>query len=169
MKVLENSLKFFRLLGMCSDRLNEPTNDFLQSFNGYIIVLAALGPLLTFPAIYIYHNISDLESSSNAIMAIIGGSVCVGAFFNIGLQMKSVKAFYREVQAIVDSVEKSPPFKYFANAERDGNWLTKWITLYCAIHLFVTAFVVRNINVLSELLFAHRSLLSIPETHFRWN
>lgn len=101
MKVLEESLHLLNRLGICSDRLNEPTNEFLQSVTGIVYLSCFLGPVITFSATYIYQNTSNTEAAINALLGVTAGSAGLGGFLTLGSKMKSVKLLYREILAMV--------------------------------------------------------------------
>lgn len=103
MKALKFCLDYLTLLGICSNRLYDSTNEFLRTINSYICLFGFLGPLLSFSAAYIYKNFSDLELSTNAMIVLAAGIASFGGWFTIGLKMKTVKLLYREIQDIVDA------------------------------------------------------------------
>lgn len=103
MKVLKFCLDYLTFLGICSDRLYESTNEFLQTINSYVFLFGFFGPLLSFSAAYIFKNFSNVELSTNAMIVLSAGIASFGGWFTIGLKMKTVKLLYREIQAIVDA------------------------------------------------------------------
>lgn len=103
MKVLKFCLDYLTLIGICSDRLYDPTNEFFKNINSYICLFGFLGPLLSFSAAYIVTNFADLELSTNAMIVLTAGIASFGGWFTIGLKMKTVKLLYREIQEIVDA------------------------------------------------------------------
>lgn len=95
MKVLEESLSLLKQLGICSDRLNVSTNEFLQSINGIIYFACFVGPLMISSAIFIYKNLSDLETSTNAMLVLTAGSASFGGFLTLdrGMDYGAKKLF----------------------------------------------------------------------------
>lgn len=103
MKVLNFCLDYLTLIGICSDRLYDSTNEFMKTINCYVCLFGFLGPLISFSAAYIVMNLSNLELSTNAAIVLTAGIASFGGWFTIGLKMKTVKLLYREIQAIVDA------------------------------------------------------------------
>lgn len=105
MKALKLSLRYLSFIGICSDRLYEPTNDFFKQVNCVVPLLGFFGPLLTFSAMYMIENITDLVLLTNAMIVFTGGQGSFIGYISIAFSMKNVKLLYRELQAIVDRGE----------------------------------------------------------------
>lgn len=102
MKVLKYSEIYLTFLGICSNRLNENTNEFLKTFNSYFFLVGFIGPLYGCSAAYIYENFSDLTTVTNALIVLSAGVASVGSFVSVGLNMKNVKLLHNKLQKIVD-------------------------------------------------------------------
>lgn len=102
MKVLKFSENYLTFLGICSNQLNQPTNEFLKTANSYVILIGFL-MLNTFSAAYIYQNYSDMETSINALFALSAGIANAGSYISIGINMKTLKRLHNELQKIVDN------------------------------------------------------------------
>lgn len=105
MKVLKYSAISLTFLGICSHRLNENTNEFLTTFNGYFFLVGFIGPLCGCSVAYIYENFSDLTTVTNALIVLSAGIASAGSYASIGLNMKTVKLLHNKLQKIVDDGE----------------------------------------------------------------
>lgn len=136
MKVLQMIFFYLKLFGFCSD-VREPTNDFLKSPMGIWVLIIHLGPILSFNAVYVYINLTDLDSIASALVVLIAGIISFAGFISMGIQMKSVKALYAEIQAIVDRTEKTFAFDLYIQAERESSFFTKW-TMIILTWMYIT-------------------------------
>lgn len=102
MKVLELSFRYLNFLGICSDRLTEPTSEFMKLPQAYFFLIGYLGPLLTSSSLFLVNNFTDFASSTNALIVLSAGVASFGAFVTMGMNMKTVKMLYIEYQNLVD-------------------------------------------------------------------
>lgn len=103
MKTLENNQFYMCLLGISSTRLTEPTNEFLQSINSYIILFGLAGLLFTCSIVSTIIHIDNIILALRTLVLIIGATQCIGSFVCIGLKMKEVKQIFLKVQHHVDN------------------------------------------------------------------
>lgn len=170
MKVLKFSEYYLTFLGICSHKLDVPTNEFLKSINAYIFLIGFFGPLCGFSAAYIYQNLSDLETSTNALLVLSAGMAASGAYISIGVNMKTVKRMHNELQKIVDNGRKHNRILFtsqhkilmknnifskaerngfadiYRKAERNGRLCTKWISLYVVVNCTLCAFLMAIVH-----------------------
>lgn len=124
MKVLELSLMSLRVMGICSDRMNKQTNEFLQLSNGISFLVGYFGALIFHSASYIYYKISDMVSTMNALMVFMADFASFGSFLSLGMEM--VKIFYRKIQL---NGPQSYKYVYYEEADRNDYNFTKHLTL----------------------------------------
>lgn len=102
MQVLALNLDYLTFLGIMSKHLDEPTNEFLKTFQSWFFFCSHFTTLLVFSLAYLYYNFSDLSTSTNAMIVFFAGITCFVTFLSIGMEMKTSKILYRELQSIVD-------------------------------------------------------------------
>lgn len=102
MKVLKSSVNYLTALGICSQRLTEPTNEFLKSFPAYISLLAYLGPIIPASIVFIFRNYHDFQASVKSVLVLSGGFAALGTFVSMGINMRTVKRLCNEFQALTD-------------------------------------------------------------------
>lgn len=100
-KVLKNNLKYMTHLGIYSDNLTEPTNEFFESISSYYVLISII-LAFTASAVFILKNSSDVKPSLGAMKICVGVVQCGGMFLGIGLKMIKVKALHLKLQSIVD-------------------------------------------------------------------
>lgn len=100
-KVLKNNQTYMSILGMYSDRLNEPTNELFSSFFCYYVFFF-MTLLIISSTLYIVKYPSDIKHALGAFKMCFAAIQCLGMFFGIGLKMIKVKALHLELQRIVD-------------------------------------------------------------------
>lgn len=106
-KVLKHNQSLMSRLGIYSYRLNEPTNEFFKSITGLYMLFIVIAFYLASGSCFIYKNLAQLRMALEGLLLVIAGLQCGGMFFNIGLEMKTVKALHIKLQAIVDEVFSS--------------------------------------------------------------
>lgn len=87
--------------------------------------MAHLAPKISFCAAYVYLNLSNVDLTLGPLSILISGIRTFGGFFSIGYEMKSIKAMYAEIQAIVDRTKETPFSKLYVKTERISNFYTK--------------------------------------------
>lgn len=102
MKVLDLSLRFLTFLGICSDELDRPTNEFLKTFRCIFFLVGNIYSIGIGSAVYLYYHLAELETATNALIVLTAAVASTTSFVTFGLKMKKVKLLYREIQAIAD-------------------------------------------------------------------
>lgn len=105
MKVFEKNQNLLVQLGLSSHRLNEPTNEFMKTFNCYVMLSGIVGPMIICAAIALYNSLNDFQGAIDAFYVLSAGIACLGSYLSIGINMKKVKYLQVELQRIVDSGE----------------------------------------------------------------
>lgn len=152
MKVLQLNFFFLRFVGIYSD-VCEPTRiDFLKSLNGIYTLVGHLVSVMAFSAAYVYMNLSNLSSATYAMLVLVGGTGGVAGFIGMGMEMKSIKVFYTEIQAIVDRAKGTPAFKLYVSAERRSYLYTKWT-------MIILVWVCGSVMILSSVIYAFWNMI----------
>lgn len=99
--VLQNNRVFMTWLGIYSNRLTDPANEFFKSISTYLI-LAAMANTVILSVMQIYDPSSDFTSKLDAILGAFGMSQAIGVFLNARLKMKMVKELHIKLQSLVD-------------------------------------------------------------------
>lgn len=99
---MNTCLKYFRICGIISNRLDIPTNDFLRTINSLAFLFGFLGPMITFSATFVYYNSTDVEAITNAMLFFTAGFAGVGSFVSMGVKMNVIKRLYQEIQGVVN-------------------------------------------------------------------
>lgn len=100
-KVLKNNQKYMTHLGIYSNNLTKPTNEFFNSIISYYFV-TLMAVTLAASVAFILKNPSDVKPSLGALKICFAVFQCVGMFLGIGLKMIKVKNLHLELQGIVD-------------------------------------------------------------------
>lgn len=100
MKVLELNLFLLKFLGLYSD---ETTNRFLQTFRFIFFLTGNIFPATLCPGIYLYYHLSELETSTNALIVFNGGMSGVITFITLGTKLKAMQLIYQSLQQIVNN------------------------------------------------------------------
>lgn len=101
-EVLESNRKLKIWLGIYSNRLTEPTNEFFNSIATYYILFHALTILIATCAAVIFKEESQFEIASDAAVVAIAGFQFGGMFLSTGLKMKKIKFLHLTLQRTVD-------------------------------------------------------------------
>ena len=101
-KVLEYNRKYMTFIGIYSNRLTEPTNEFFKSFFTYYILAAVTSCLLTSGTFFLRYHAYEVKPALGAFKIVFSGIQCGGMFLGIGLKMIIVKALHLELQRLVD-------------------------------------------------------------------
>ena len=101
-KVLKNNQSYMSYLGIYSNRLTEPTNEFFKSFGCYLNVTAMVTAFIGCIVFVSKYHSSDVNGALGSFKLCFSASQCLGAFLGIGLNMIKVKALHLELQRIVD-------------------------------------------------------------------
>lgn len=110
-KVLERNRALMGAIGIYSNHLIEPTNDFCESFSTYFILFHVIFYIISFSVITL-KTVSDFGAALQACLCVITGIQCGGMFLSIGLKMIKVKTLHLKLQKIVDEVYLSSVFSY---------------------------------------------------------
>lgn len=105
-KVLQTNQIYMTRIGNYSYNLTEPTNEFLYSFSTWVIIITMVIPLIS-AAILVYNDTYDFTSKLNSVFMFVGLSQGLGAYLNVGIQMKKIKLLHLKLQAMVDQVTSS--------------------------------------------------------------
>lgn len=103
--VLQVNKEYMLRLGIYSNNLTEPTNEFLKSLGTFLIVGAAMHSIIS-STVHIFLGSSDFMSILDSVLIIfaIGQSLCV--YINIGIKMKQIKVLHLKLQSIVNGSKK---------------------------------------------------------------
>lgn len=101
-KVLGYNQAFMSRLGIHSQNLIEPSNEFFKSPVSYVILFVILVFVIISSAMYMFKNFTDFELAIQAFVVVIAGIQTGGMFISIGLKMKTVKMFHIKLQEFVD-------------------------------------------------------------------
>lgn len=123
-KVLKYSQVYMTFLGLYSNRLTEPTNEFFPSV-GSCYMLPLIFVAFTSSATFVVkHYSTDIMAAVGALKLFFSAFQCGGMFLGFGLKMVNVKALHLELQQVVDEgilnfiirdffVRKTRSFKVF--------------------------------------------------------
>lgn len=100
-KVLKNNQEYMSRLGIYSNHLTEPTNDFLKCFFSYY-VMSAMFANATVSGAFVCLHPSELKPALGAFKIGFAAMQCAGMFSGVGYKMVEVKALHLELQRIVD-------------------------------------------------------------------
>lgn len=130
-KVLEINQLIMTRLGIYSFNLTEPTNEFFKSFCCYYfsVALALCAILSGMYVCSIWHDQAKFRLALEAIIVSIGCIQSLGAYLNVGFNMKKVKALHMKLQNMVDKGESEAiehvkfiqQFNSFITAHLDEN------------------------------------------------
>lgn len=101
MKVLVFSQKYMTLCGISSHKLHDPTNEFYRSIVAYSIIFG-LFALVAAAAVYIFNHFTDLDTTTNSYIVLSACGATAASFIAVGINIKSVKLFYIELQRLID-------------------------------------------------------------------
>lgn len=101
-KVLKYSQAYMTRLGIYSNRLNEPTNEFFKTnwLSYYMPIMMSVG--FTASVAFVLKYPTDIKPALGALKIGIAAAQCAGMFVGIGIKMIKVKALHLELQRIVD-------------------------------------------------------------------
>lgn len=100
-KVLKNNETFMTHLGIYSNRLTEPTNEFFKSFVAYYFLFNTFVGIAASAAFALKYS-CDLKPVLGAFKFAVGAWQFGGMFLGIGLKKMKVKSLHLELQRIVD-------------------------------------------------------------------
>lgn len=78
-------------------------NEFLSSKKRILIVFSLYFILLYRGFTNIYYNLSDLNTSTNAILVVMGATCGSGCYFGIRSNSKYIQVLFNSLQEIVDN------------------------------------------------------------------
>lgn len=103
MQVFKHNQLWLTWLGIGSQRLHEPTNDFFTTINAYVMIVSMVVSMLICGTYAMFLSLDDLERLFQAFYIVSAGVQCVGSYLSIGNNMILVKSVMNEVQRISDS------------------------------------------------------------------
>lgn len=103
MQVFEYNQKWLIWLGLSSNRLHEPTNDFYKSINAYIMLITMTISMPICGTYGLYRSRGYLEEMFQAFYIVSAGIQCVGSYMAVGNNMKLVKSLINDLQTISDN------------------------------------------------------------------
>lgn len=99
--VLEYNQALMTRIGLSSNELESPTNEFFKSFVPYYN-LSFLSINIIMCGVIMFWYFPDLDLVLEPLLIIIAGVQSGGMFLSVGLNMKHVKTFFLAVQKIID-------------------------------------------------------------------
>lgn len=104
MQVFQLNKKFWRFLGLHkgSGELKEDTNDFLKTFQSWLIVLGFIILMIGYSVKFIVNNITDFDGVTVEIEVLCAGVQGLGAFIPVGLKLLTAKRLIFEIQTLAD-------------------------------------------------------------------
>lgn len=155
MKVLEYNQKWLRWIGLLSKRLDEPTNDFFNSPNAYIMIISMAFTMPICGAYGVYLSREDLVRMLQAVYIVSAGIQCVGSYTSVGKNMKLVKSFINDLQNLSDNG------KYFPLFSSPKNFLPLFFPLQRFFSRFFSPLKVKNVPISSrKFRFPHKKSIS---------
>lgn len=100
-KVFKYNQAYLARLGVYSDAITEPTNEFFKSIAAYYILIVGMCTI-TSSAVYVYANTDKFGDTLDPCSIVISGITCACMYLNIGLKMIKAKALHIKLQDIVD-------------------------------------------------------------------
>lgn len=159
MKVLEYNQKWLRWIGLLSKRLDEPTNDFFNSPNAYIMIISMAFTMPICGAYGVYLSREDLVRMLQAVYIVSAGIQCVGSYTSVGKNMKLVKSFINDLQNLSDNG------KYFPLFSSPKNFLPLFFPLQRFFSRFFSPLKVKNVPISSrKFRFPHKKIDILPKT-----
>lgn len=101
-KVLLYNKTLMSYIGINSERLTEPSNEFFRSVGTYYVLFCALFLDVISIGLYILENVSQFSQIFQTFIVFIGGIQHGGMILSIGLNLKKVKLLHLTLQGIVD-------------------------------------------------------------------
>lgn len=90
-------------VGIHSQNLHEPTNEFFKSIGAYYVLFCAMSFTIISSAVFVYRHASNFELISEPCLIVIAGIQNVGMFTSIGFNVKQIKILHIKLQKIVDA------------------------------------------------------------------
>lgn len=103
MIVLKYNQILLTWIGISSNRLNEPTNEFLKTINCYVMLFGLTGSMIVCGAFAMYNSQDNIPEMLQAFYIVSAGIQCVGSYVSIGINMKMVKSLQNDLQRITDN------------------------------------------------------------------
>lgn len=103
MQVFQYNLYYLKLLGLCSDRLTESTNEFMEIVNCYVILIGLAGLMFPCSGVYIINNRHNITLALRSVFVFCASIQWAGSYITFGMKMKKVKELHCETQNHVDS------------------------------------------------------------------
>lgn len=116
LEVFQLSNKFWRFLVLDkgSGPLKQDTNDFLKTFQSWLIILGFIILMIAYSVIFIVNNIADFDGVTVEIEVLCAGVQGLGAFIPVGLNLITAKRLIFEIQNIADKGKTNKTNKYIA-------------------------------------------------------
>lgn len=99
--VLRYNQAFMAELGIYSNRLTEPTNEFFNNRIAHAIVGCLLVAIIS-NILFVWFGKTNSKSIRESLVLIVTSYQALGAYLNFGLKMKRVKELHLKLQEISD-------------------------------------------------------------------
>lgn len=127
MVVLELNRKLHVFIGVCSQDFSNPKIDMMQLFKAFLFCGWMVAILLIGSGSYLFLHFSDLATSTNAAIVVMGGFSGLGCYYSFSSSSKNLKLVYSYFQDINDAATRLHEFDGYKRAEQKSRTLTIWL------------------------------------------
>lgn len=100
---LKRNRKLMKFAGLLSDRLNEPTNDFLKSINTYYFLTIITGYFISAGIVTRrFKTAAQFEDMMDLFYGVVGIFQSIALYVTIGIEMRKIKTMVLTLQEVID-------------------------------------------------------------------